>query len=239
MHFLNLSTYPPKQCGIATFSKDLRDNLTRLGERASIAAVSDPYYAYTYPDEVTCVICQQSKEDYVKAANAINKNNSIDVVIIQHEYGIYGGADGDNLQEFTAHLLKPYVVVSHTALPNPSANQKKVLSDLCRGAEAVVAMTKNSADLLSGIYRVNSKKVYIIHHGVPTFKAKDRKSLKQEYGFEGRELITTFGLIGPGKGIEIGIMALEDLIVKHKSKNLMYLIVGRTHPMLVTGLRQS
>jgi glycosyltransferase involved in cell wall biosynthesis len=234
MHFLNMSTYHPKLCGIATFSKDLRDNLTRLGERVSVAAISDPYYKYAYPDEVTSIIHQQDRDDYIRAANSININSGIDLVIIQHEYGIYGGADGDYLQEFIDRLIKPYVIVSHTVLPNPSANQRAVLSNLCRKAAAVITMTNNSADLLSRVYRVTPEKVYIIHHGVPAFTAKDRKSLKKEHGFEGRELITTFGLIGPGKGIEIGIMAIKELIMKHKNKNLMYVIAGRTHPMLFT-----
>jgi len=233
VHFLNLSTYLPKQCGIASFSKDLSENLTRLGVRTSIAAVSDPYYTYAYPDEVTHNIHQQDKEEYIKAANLINKNSSIDLVIIQHEYGIYGGADGSFLLAFTAHLNKPYVVVCHTVLPNPSANQSAVLGELCRQAATVVAMTKNSADLLCRIYKMPQEKVYIIHHGVPAFTAKDRRLLKQEYGFAGRELVTTFGLIGPGKGIEIGIMALKELIMKHRNKNLLYLVVGRTHPMLI------
>ena len=231
MNFLNLGTYSPKQCGIATFSKNLRDNLTRLGERTSIAAVSDPYFTYTYPDEVSYVIRQNKIEDYASTANAINKNSGIDLVIIQHEYGIYGGADGEYLLEFTARLKKPYLLVTHTILPFPTANEKVVLSALCRQAAAVVCMTKTSSSMLSRVYGAAPEKVYIIHHGVPAFKTQDRKLLKQEYGFEGRELITTFGLIGPGKGIEIGIRALKRLVMKHK--NLMYLIVGRTHPMLV------
>ena len=96
MNFINLGTYSPKQCGIATFSKNLRDNLTRLGERTSIAAVSDPYFTYTYPDEVSYVIRQTKIEDYAGTANAINRNSGIDFATIQHEYGIYGGADGDD-----------------------------------------------------------------------------------------------------------------------------------------------
>jgi glycosyltransferase involved in cell wall biosynthesis len=231
MNFLNLGTYSPRLCGIATFSKNLRDNLTRLGERTSIAAVSDPYFTYTYPDEVLYIIRQNKIEDYASTANAVNKNSGIDLVIIQHEYGIYGGADGDYLLEFTARLKKPYLLVTHTILPYPTANQKVVLSALCRQAAAVVCMTKTSSSMLSRVYGAAPEKVYIIHHGVPAFRMQDRKLLKQEYGFEGRELITTFGLIGPGKGIEIGIRALKRLVMKHK--NLMYLIVGRTHPMLV------
>jgi glycosyltransferase involved in cell wall biosynthesis len=231
MNFLNLSTYLPRQCGIASFSKDLRDNLTRVGESTSIAAVSDPYYTYNYPDEVSYIIKQHELKDYIGVANAINKNRSIDLVIIQHEYGIYGGADGEHLLWFTSNLAKPYVIVAHTALPEPSVNQRLVLSNLCQRAAAVIAMTKNSAGLLSRVYEVAPEKLYIIHHGVPAFRERCRKLLKQEHGYEGRELITTFGLIGPGKGIEIGIKSLKDLTRKHE--NLMYLIVGKTHPMLL------
>jgi glycosyltransferase involved in cell wall biosynthesis len=231
MNFLNIGTYSPQQCGIATFSRNLRDNLARLKEKMSIAAVSDPNFTYIYPDEVSYVIRQTKIEDYASTANAVNKNTGIDLVIIQHEYGIYGGADGDYLLEFTARLKKPYLLVTHTILPHPDANQKAVVSALCRQAAAVVCMTKTSSSMLSRVYGAAPEKVYIIHHGVPAFRAQDRKLLKQEYGFEERELITTFGLIGPGKGIEIGIRALKRLVLKHK--NLMYLIVGRTHPMLV------
>lgn len=231
MHFLNLSTYLPKQCGIATFSKNLRDNLTRLGEKAYIAAVSDPYFNYIYSEEVSFNIRQEEMQDYISTANAINRSSNIDVVIIQHEYGIYGGTDGEYLLGFTSRLTKPYMIVAHTALPNPNANQRRVLSTLCRRAAAVVCMTKNAAGLLSGVYGTPSSKVYIIHHGVPDFRHGDRKQLKKVYGYEDRSVVTTFGLIGPGKGIEIGIMTLKELVQKHKS--LMYLIVGRTHPMLV------
>jgi glycosyltransferase involved in cell wall biosynthesis len=231
LNFLNLGTYSPQQCGIATFSKNLRDSLTRVGERTAIAAVPDPYFTYTYPDEVSYVIRQKHIEDYISTADAINKNSGLDIVIIQHEYGIYGGADGDYLLEFTARLKKPYLLVTHTILPYPTANEKLVLSTLCRQAAGVVCMTKASSSMLSRVYGAAPEKVYIIHHGVPAFRIQDRKLLKQEYGYEGRELITTFGLIGPGKGVEIGIRALKRLVMKHK--NLTYLIVGRTHPMLV------
>jgi glycosyltransferase involved in cell wall biosynthesis len=230
MNILNIGTYLPKQCGIATFSKNLGDNLRILGERISIAAVSDPYFTYDYPDEVSYIIRQNQLGDYAGTANAINNNSGIDLVIIQHEYGIYGGADGEYLLEFTARLKKPYLLVTHTILPFPTANERLVLSALCLQAAAVVCMTKMSSSILSRVYGA-TEKVYVIHHGVPAFRTQDRNLLKQEYGFEGRELITTFGLIGPGKGIEIGINALKRLVIKHK--NLMYLIVGCTHPMLV------
>lgn len=231
MNFLNLGTYSPQQCGIAAFSKNLRDNLTRLKENTSIAAVADPYFTYTYPEEVSYIIRQNKLEDYASTAGAVNKDSGIDLVIIQHEYGIYGGADGDYLLEFTGRLKKPYLLVTHTIPPSPTTNEKAVLGTLCRQAAAVVCMTRTSSDTLSRVYGAAPKKNYIIHHGVPAFRVQDRNYLKQTYGFEGRELITTFGLIGPGKGIEIGIRALKRLVMKHR--NLIYLIVGRTHPMLV------
>jgi len=231
LNFINIGTYPPKQCGIATFSRNLRDSLTRVGERTAIAAVSDPFFNYAYPDEVSYIIRQTRLEDYLSTANAINKNSGLDLAIIQHEYGIYGGVDGDYLLEFTARLKKPFLLVTHTIVPYPTAHQKLVLSALCRQAAGVVCMTRTSSSMLSRVYGAAPEKVYIIHHGVPAFRMQDRNLLKQEYGFEGRELITTFGLIGPGKGIEIGIRALKSLVMKHK--NLIYLIVGRTHPMLV------
>lgn len=231
MNMLNVGTYSPQQCGIASFSKDLRDNLMRLGESISIAAVSDPHYTYNYPNEVSYVMRQAQKIDYANTANDVNRNIGIDLVIVQHEYGIYGGADGNYLLDFTSRLQKPFVLVTHTVLPVPTARQRTVLRNLCQQAAAVVCMTRTSAALASQIYEAAPEKVYVIHHGVPAFQKKDRQILKREYGFEDKNLITTFGLIGPGKGIEIGIRALKELVTQHK--NLMYLIVGRTHPLLV------
>ncbi|HWP96645.1 MAG TPA: glycosyltransferase family 4 protein [Syntrophomonadaceae bacterium] len=231
MNILNLGTYPPQQCGIASFSKDLGDNLRSLGERFSVAAVSDPQSQYNYPNEVTYQLQQSTKADYASTAASVNKNIGINLVIIQHEYGIYGGADGEYLLDFTTRLVKPFVLITHTVLPSPTTNQKRVLSRLCQQAAAVVCMTKNSASLMTSIYKAVPEKVYVIHHGVPMFQAKNRHKLKLTHGFEGKQLITTFGLIGPGKGIEIGIRTVKELIKRHE--NLMYLIVGRTHPMLV------
>lgn len=202
-----------------------------LGERLSIAAVSDPYHAHQYPNEVSYVMQQTQKRDYANTANAVNRDSGIDLVIIQHEYGIYGGADGDYILDFTSQLQKPFILVTHTVLPTPTTGQRTVLRNLCQQAAAVVCMTKISSKLLSQIYEASSDKVSVIHHGVPAFRKTDRNILKQEYGFEDKDLITTFGLIGPGKGIEIGLRAMKELVAQHSS--LIYLIVGRTHPLLV------
>ncbi len=231
MSIINLGTYPPKLCGIATFSKDLRDNLTRVGVNMKIAAVSDTEYTYDYPEEVAYEIQQHIKRDYVKAAKQISQSPEIELVVIQHEYGIFGGADGEYVLDFAGNLTKPYLLVVHTILPYPSASQKAILNQLARKAAAVVCMTKRSAQLLEAVYAVSPKKICIIHHGVPVFQPKDREQLKQQYGYAGRQVITTFGLIGPGKGLEIGIRALQEVVIKHPEA--LYLIAGKTHPMLL------
>ncbi len=231
MVVVNLGTYPPKECGIATFSKDLRDNLARTGVGVKIAAVSDTEYTYEYPDEVVYEIRQEIKKDYARIAGQINRSADVDLVIVQHEYGIFGGADGAYVLDFTSSLEKPYMLVAHTILPCPSHSQKVILEHLADGAAVVMSMTKRSARLLEVVYAVPPEKICIVHHGVPVFQAKDRERLKQQYGYAGRQVITTFGLIGPGKGLEIGIRALQEVVARHP--DVLYLIAGKTHPMLL------
>lgn len=228
---LNLGTYLPKQCGIATFSKDLRDNLESTGRRVQIAAVSDEEYSYDYPSEVSLELRQHHVEDYELTAKLINTNPEIDLCIVQHEYGIYGGADGEYVLNLVNNLRKPSMVVAHTVLPEPSPNQRRVLKDLAGRAAAVVCMSTRSARLLSSVFSVPAEKIFLIHHGVPVFPKQDRETLKQLYGLQACKLITTFGLIGPGKGLENGIRAIARIIPQHP--HIHYLIVGQTHPMLL------
>ena len=231
MHILNLGTYPPKQCGIASFSSDLRDNLLLCGVDVSVAAISDTDYSYVYPSEVVYKIRQDRRADYITKAKAINKDQDIKVVVIQHEYGIFGGEDGNYVLDLVNHLDKPYLLVTHTVLPHPTSHQRGVLTELVKKAAAVIAMTERSADLLVRVYQARPERVQVIHHGVPDFKVKDREELKKEYGLTGRRIITTFGLIGPGKGIENGLKALAAVVERHP--DVLYIIAGGTHPMLL------
>jgi glycosyltransferase involved in cell wall biosynthesis len=231
MFLVNLGTYPPKQCGIATFSKDLRDNLSRTGVGVGIAAVSDAEYYYDYPGEVEYKIRQEVRKDYVETARQINRSPNADLVIIQHEYGIFGGADGAYALDFITSLEKPYMLVTHTILPCPTPNQKAILGRLATKAAVVICMTKRSARLLEMVFGVSPEKICIVHHGVPAFKVKDREQLKRQYGYSGRQVITTFGLIGPGKGLESGLRALREVADGHP--DVLYLIAGKTHPMLL------
>ncbi|NLO22476.1 MAG: glycosyltransferase [Syntrophomonadaceae bacterium] len=231
MLILNLGTYPPKQCGIATFSMDLRNSLLLHGNEVKVMAVSEEKNKYAYPSEVVFEIDHQHQPDYIKAASFINSQPDIDLLIIQHEYGIFGGRDGEYIMDLVGLLEKPYVLVTHTVLPNPSRNCKSILNYLAGRASAIVSMTKNSLQMMSDLYEAPAELIYLIAHGVPEFKAQENKLLKRRYGLQGREVVSTFGLIGPGKGLELGIEAVASLTSKFPQ--LIYLILGRTHPMLV------
>lgn len=230
MTIVNLGTYPPKQCGIATFSMDLRNSLLKSGNEVKVLAVSDDNYAYNYSSEVVLDIKQNRKQDYVKAAKYINSCSDIKLLIIQHEYGIYGNHDGQFILEFIRFLHKPYVLVTHTVLPHPSKHQKQILNSLCQRAAGVVCMTNKSSDLLVNLYEAPAELVHIIPHGVPEFKKQPAEQLKEKYMLKGKDIISTFGLIGPGKGLEIGIKAMAD--VSKNYKDSVFLILGQTHPML-------
>lgn len=230
MSILNVGTYPPKQCGIATFSMDLRNSLSIYDNNIQVMAVSDNSYEYSYPDEVIFNIKQDYRQHYIRAAKWVNGSNDIKLVIIQHEYGIYGGNDGEHILEFSKLIDKPYIVITHTVLPHPSKHQKLVLYKLCHGASGVVCMTKKSRQLLIDLYSVTPKLIHIIGHGVPVFKKRPIDELKLEHNLEGQQTISTFGLIGPGKGLELGIQAVARIIDDFPS--VCYLILGQTHPML-------
>lgn len=228
MKIINLSTYPPRQCGIASFSKDLYDSLARHKNTMKIAAVNDET-AYDYPEEVILQINQERRLEYIQLAEYIN-NSCFNICIIQHEYGIYGGPDGDYLLALTEELKKPYILVAHTVLSEPSSYQQQIFTRLLDGAAAIVGMSKRSLRLMAQIYAAPESKLHFIHHGVPDFSLLNREELKQSYGWGDRQIITSFGLIGPGKGLENGIKAIA--LLKDKHPDILYIIAGQTHPVL-------
>ena len=234
---LVVSTYTPRKCGIATFSNDLRDNLLSKGQKVLIAAISEPFSSYVYPSEVAFKIRQERKADYIACAQWVNNNPDIETVIIQHEYGIFGGHDGDYVLELVSHLQKPCLLVTHTVLPHPYEHQKKVLTRLAQSVNGIICMTARARRLLSNVYSVPMGKIFVVPHGVPNFPVKEREGLKAQYGLEDRRIITTFGFIGPGKGLEYGLKALAKVVDKHT--NVLYLIAGNTHPMLLRSEGES
>jgi len=229
MNIAILSTYFPRECGIASFSRDLRNNMIPWNCNVSILAISDKSNFYSYPKEVVFELEEDRREHYVSAAQFVNKSD-IDLVFVEHEYGIFGGSDGEFVLDFVENLEKPFILNTHTILPSPEFHKRRILTKLGQKALAVICMTNRSTELLNKIYNVPYKKLYMVHHGVPVFQEKPREAIKKSYGISNRPLVLTFGFLGPGKGIEIGIKAISYL--KDKHKNIVYLVAGETHPNL-------
>jgi glycosyltransferase involved in cell wall biosynthesis len=155
----------------------------------------------------------------------------VDVVSIQHEYGIWGGDDGDHVLDFVDALRVPAVATLHTVLRDPTPHQKSVMTQLVSLAESTVVMSRSAANLLTGTYSVSRNKVAVIPHGVPNVPLVDPEQAKPALGIEGRDVILSFGLLGPGKGYELAIAALPEVVAAHPS--VLYVILGATHPDLV------
>ena len=225
---LFLSTYPPRACGIATFTQDLAEALknTRKAD-CYIAAISDGEYAY--PDEVLFSLDQQNPDAYLEAAGRINQFCP-DALMIEHEYGIYGGKCGEYLLKLTNMLQVPYLITLHTVLPKPTRKQRDIIYRLAEGCQKLITMSAFSVKLLRDIYGVDPGKIAVIPHGVPKLAVSERDVLKKKEGLEKRFVVSTFGLLSPGKGLEYGIDAISRVAKRHPE--LLYLILGQTHPVI-------
>ena len=223
-----LSTYPPRECGIATFTKDLIDSIDLLGKfaPARVIAVNEIGTIYDYDSRVKQQIRQDFEVDYVQAAKYFNSSR-INVVNVQHEFGIFGGEWGKYLVSFLQNVNKPVITTLHTIQPDFEPKARNVLKEITAHSKAVVVMAKAAKNLLSE-YDVPSKKINVIQHGCPDIPFLASDSVKPSLGLKGRTILSTFGLISAGKGVEFVIQALPSLIEKHP--NILYLIIGETHP---------
>ncbi len=223
-----LSTYPPRECGIATFTQDLVRELKKKGNlKTGVIAISDGKYPYN--GDVLFDFPQQDRKSYVKAAERINASE-IQLLAVEHEYGIYGGDDGEYLLELVKRVHKPIATTLHTVLPAPSKKQREILKELCHRSEKIVTMASDSRKILEEVYSADPDKIETIPHGVPSFDLPPRETLKRELNLENRTVISTFGLISPGKGLEYGIEAVGRVAKKHPE--VLYLILGQTHPVV-------
>src|SRR2546430_4528995 len=224
-----VGSYFPRQCGIATFSKDLRDAVAEeIGARqASVIAIDDTAAGYAYPDEVRFQIPQHKQVEYISAADLLNVNQ-VDCVLLQHEFGIYGGKDGSQVLEFARTLRMPIITTLHTVLLEPSSSQRAVLKELARLSDRVVVMSHLAESMLHEVYGVAKEKIAYIPHGIPDVPFVDPASLKEQFGMEGRRVLLTFGLLSPGKGVEVAIRAMPKIV--EKNPDVMYIILGATHP---------
>jgi len=223
-----VSTYPPRACGIATFTQDLVRALDTcfIGAQPPVIAVSN--VAMDYSKRVILEIDQSDRDSYRKAAYALNES-SLDLVVLEHEYGIFGGENGEFILDFVDHLQVPLVTTLHTVLPTPLPKQAYILKELGNKSTKIVTMAHVTKKMLEDIYDIPGNKIVVIPHGVPAIpQLLSRKELKASFGYAGRSVISTFGLLSPGKGLEYGIKAIAIIAEKHPE--VLYLILGQTHP---------
>jgi glycosyltransferase involved in cell wall biosynthesis len=221
-----VSTYSPVRCGIATFTGDLA---AAVGKREVVALhpVDGPA---SYPTEVRDRIRRDVRADYLRAAQAIDRRG-LGVVSLQHEYGIWGGIDGAFVLDFVRALRTPVVATLHTVLARPTVSQRRILSELVRASAATVVMSESAARLLTRSYGVDPATLAVIPHGVPDLPLVDPNLVKPRLGLQGRTVVLSFGLLGPGKGYESAIAAMPALVAAVPTA--LYVIVGATHPAML------
>jgi glycosyltransferase involved in cell wall biosynthesis len=227
-----LGAYLPRLCGIATFTHDLCEAVAVAAPTSQCfaGAVNDRIEVYHYPSRVRFELDEKDLDSYRRAADFLNFNNA-DVLCVQHEFGIYGGSAGSHLLALLKEVRMPVVTTLHTVLREPNPAQQKVMEELIRRSDRLVVMARKGAEILRETYGVPDTKVDLILHGIPDIPFVDSSIYKAQFGVEGRVVLLTFGLIGPGKGIEYAIEALPEIVKRHP--NVVYLVLGATHPHLV------
>ena len=227
-----VGSYPPRRCGIATFTRDLSAAVGAASDCVlpMTIAVSDPGGQYEYSGEVKYEIRQAVKADYARAAEFVNYSD-VRLLSIQHEHGIFGGDDGAYILDLLTTLRTPTIATLHTVLKRPSDSQRAIIQKMSLQCAQLVVMSKIAAELLGASYGVNERKIRVIPHGIPEMAPRDQQRLKAKFGVSGQRMLLTFGLLGPNKGIETVIRALPAVI--ETFPDVVYFVVGPTHPMIV------
>jgi glycosyltransferase involved in cell wall biosynthesis len=224
-----IGNYLPRQCGIATFTTDLCESIASEFTKLTCfaLAVNDVEGGYSYPPRVRFELAQNDIVSYRRTADFLNINN-IDLVSLQHEYGIFGGTAGSHILTLLRELRMPLVTTLHTVLRKPDPNQRKVMLELIRLSDRLVVMSQKAAEFLHDVYKAPPEKIEIIPHGIPDIPFVDSNFYKDQFGVEGKIVLLTFGLLSPNKGIENMIKALPAVLERYP--NIVYVVVGVTHP---------
>jgi glycosyltransferase involved in cell wall biosynthesis len=228
---LFLGSYPPRECGIATFTKDVVDSFdARFGSQSGVIAIDEPGgESRAYPASVVARLEQNDRASYARIADFINAD-ACDALSIQHEYGLHGGEDGEWIVDLIERVRKPVIVSLHTVLPDPSDHHFTVARMICERASAVVVLSETGRDILIDRYGITPSKIWVIHHGVPDVPFRETGAAKAAMGIGHRTVISTFGLINRGKGLEYAIQAMRPIADRHPET--MYYILGQTHPVI-------
>jgi glycosyltransferase involved in cell wall biosynthesis len=238
MKIAYISTYPPRECGLATFNHNLikaicsNFNNQSLIETSVVIAMnnSDDINEYTYPEEVKFVVRQNIQEDYDAAADFINKSD-VDACILQHEFGIYGGESGLFVLPFLNQIEKPIISILHTILNSPTFLQKAIIKEVAKKSSKIIVMGQKAVGFLTDIYQVPKEKIQLIEHGVPDLEAPIINPVKELPQLKGKKILLTFGLISRNKGLETVVKALPKIVEKHP--DAVYVVLGNTHPGVV------
>ncbi|MBN1409339.1 MAG: glycosyltransferase family 4 protein [Spirochaetales bacterium] len=225
-----LGNYLPRQCGIATFTTDLSNALSMETKNAKspIAIVMDDKpEGYDYPERVKLQIRDKVQSDYFRAADFINANH-VDVVILQHEYGIFGGDHGSYVLDLIKNLRMPVITTLHTILSQPNPKQRFIISEIAKYSDKLVVMSHKAEEMLESIYNIPAEKKTFIPHGIPDIPLKQPGAYNDLPDFQGHRVILSFGLLNPGKGIEYMIRAMPKILEHHP--DIVYVILGETHP---------
>jgi glycosyltransferase involved in cell wall biosynthesis len=227
-----IGNYLPRQCGIATFTTDLCDAIHAEYDATELLAlpINDTQEGYTYPARIRFEIPQDDLASYRQAADFLNFSN-IDLVCLQHEYGIFGGPAGAHILELLRRLHIPVVTTLHTALRDPNPDQRAVMEEIAALSDRLIVMSRQAADILQEVFHVPISKIDLIPHGIPDLPFTDPNFYKDAFGMEGKDVLLTFGLLSPNKGIENVIQALPDILSRHS--NVVYMISGVTHPHIL------
>jgi glycosyltransferase involved in cell wall biosynthesis len=227
-----IGNYLPRRCGIATFTTDLCDAIhAEYGATELLALpVNDTEEGYSYPARVRFELSEDNLASYRQAADFLNFSN-IDLVCLQHEYGIFGGRAGAHILELLRRLNMPFVTTLHTVLRDPDPDQRAVMDEIATLSDRLIVMSQQSADILHETFHVSNTKIELIPHGIPDLPFTDPTFYKDAFGTEGKDVLLTFGLLSPNKGIENVIKALPSILSKHS--NVVYMVSGATHPHIL------
>ncbi len=230
-HLALIGNHLPRRCGIATFTADTREALIEGYPDMQVDTyVMDDRGNLQYPDAITGIIRQNIREEYRECAATINASGA-DLVWLQHEFGIFGGTDGNFILELLDHLEVPLAVTLHTVLENPSPGQKVVMQALLKKASCVIVMAQKAREILLRCYHVGDARIEVILHGIPDVTYVEPNTMKSKFGLEGKKVALTFGLLSHDKGIGSMIDAMAEVV--QRVPEAVYIILGATHPHLL------
>ncbi len=227
-----IGSYCPRKCGIATFTTDLCRAVGGAfpATGCEVVAINDPDSAYDYDRDVRFQVAQQDLSAYRRAAAYLN-GAGVEVVCLQHEFGVYGGDAGGHILSLLAELKAPVITTLHTVLTHPNEYQSWVMRELIARSKRLVVMTRHTRQLLCERYQAPPEKVEMIAHGIPDTAWSDTQPAKKRLGLDGHRVVLTFGLLSPGKGIEDALRGVAAVVPQ--CPDLVYVILGATHPHVV------